>query len=72
MNGEVHSYAEVVKGVGAPLVFRAVARACASNKVAVVNPCHRVIRGAGELGGYGWDLERKRLLLNNERAAKRE
>ena len=66
-SGEVRSYAEVASGVGAPSAARAVAGACAANRVALVIPCHRVIRGSGELGGYRWGLERKRTLLDRER-----
>ena len=47
---------------------RAVANACAANRVAVLVPCHRVIRGDGHLGGYRWGLERKRTLIDQERA----
>jgi AraC family transcriptional regulator, regulatory protein of adaptative response / methylated-DNA-[protein]-cysteine methyltransferase len=65
--GEVHSYQEVAQGIGRPKAARAVANACASNHVAIAIPCHRVIRGNGELGGYRWGLERKRALLENER-----
>lgn len=65
--GEVQSYAEVATGIGQPTAARAVARACASNRVALVIPCHRVIRGSGELGGYRWGIERKRVLLDGER-----
>lgn len=70
--GAVQSYAEVAHGIGRPSAVRAVARACASNRVAVLIPCHRVIRGDGGLGGYRWGLERKRALLDQERAAARE
>jgi len=66
--GEVRSYAEVAAGIGKPTAARAVARACASNIVALVIPCHRVIRGSGEPGGYRWGLERKNVLLGRERA----
>ncbi len=66
--GEVQSYSEVAQGIGAPKAVRAVARACASNRLALVIPCHRVIRGTGELGGYRWGLARKRLLIDRERA----
>ncbi|HEY1976946.1 MAG TPA: methylated-DNA--[protein]-cysteine S-methyltransferase [Candidatus Baltobacteraceae bacterium] len=66
--GEVQSYAEVADAIGSPNGARAVAGACASNPVAVVIPCHRVIRGTGELGGYRWGLERKRALIDRERA----
>jgi len=65
--GQVQSYAEVASGIGQPSAARAVARACASNRVAVVIPCHRVIRGTGELGGYRWGVERKQALLDGER-----
>jgi len=68
--GDVQSYAEVASGIGRPQAARAVARACASNTVAVVIPCHRVIRGTGELGGYRWGLARKRALIDRERAAR--
>jgi AraC family transcriptional regulator of adaptative response/methylated-DNA-[protein]-cysteine methyltransferase len=61
--GETRSYAEVARGLGRPAAARAVARACASNRIAVAVPCHRVIRGSGELGGYRWGRERKRRLL---------
>lgn len=65
--GAVQSYAEVAAGIGQPRAVRAVARACASNKVAVLVPCHRVIRGTGELGGYKWGLPRKRAIIDCER-----
>jgi AraC family transcriptional regulator of adaptative response/methylated-DNA-[protein]-cysteine methyltransferase len=66
--GEVRSYAEVAAGIGRPTAARAVARACASNTLAVVIPCHRVIRGDGAPAGYRWGLARKRALLDRERA----
>lgn len=66
--GSVNSYSEVAAAIGQPKAARAVARACASNSVAIAIPCHRVIRGSGELGGYRWGLERKRTLLDAERA----
>jgi AraC family transcriptional regulator of adaptative response/methylated-DNA-[protein]-cysteine methyltransferase len=65
--GSVQSYSEVAAAVGQPQAARAVARACASNRVALVIPCHRVIRGTGELGGYRWGLDRKRALIDQER-----
>lgn len=68
--GEVQSYGEVAARIGQPSAVRAVARACATNSVAVVIPCHRVIRGDGELGGYRWGLERKLALLEQERSGK--
>ncbi len=68
--GEVQSYSEVASATGNARASRAVARACASNPVAIVIPCHRVIRGNGELGGYRWGLERKRVLIDAERAGR--
>jgi AraC family transcriptional regulator, regulatory protein of adaptative response / methylated-DNA-[protein]-cysteine methyltransferase len=65
--GSVQSYTEVAAGLGQPTAARAVARACAQNRVALAIPCHRVIRGTGELGGYRWGLERKRVLIDVER-----
>jgi AraC family transcriptional regulator, regulatory protein of adaptative response / methylated-DNA-[protein]-cysteine methyltransferase len=69
--GKVESYSEVAAGIGQPKAARAVARACASNVAALVIPCHRVIRGSGELGGYKWGLARKRSLIDRERAIRR-
>jgi AraC family transcriptional regulator, regulatory protein of adaptative response / methylated-DNA-[protein]-cysteine methyltransferase len=68
--GDVQSYGEVAAAIGNPKATRAVARACAANRVAVVIPCHRVIRGTGELGGYRWGLARKRVLIDQERILK--
>lgn len=68
--GDVASYGEVAQQIGAPKAARAVARACASNVVALAIPCHRVIRGSGDLGGYRWGLPRKRTLIDRERAQK--
>jgi AraC family transcriptional regulator of adaptative response/methylated-DNA-[protein]-cysteine methyltransferase len=65
--GELRSYQELAVMIGQPTAARAVASACAHNKVAVVIPCHRVIRGTGELGGYRWGVERKQKLLDIER-----
>jgi AraC family transcriptional regulator of adaptative response/methylated-DNA-[protein]-cysteine methyltransferase len=69
--GEVQSYAEVAEAIGKPTAARAVAQACAANTIALAIPCHRVIRGTGELGGYRWGLERKRALIDLERSAAR-
>lgn len=66
--GSVQSYTEVAAALGQPKAARAVARACATNKVALLIPCHRVIRGTGDLAGYKWGLHRKRALLDQERA----
>ncbi len=70
--GSTRSYAEVAQAIGRPKAVRAVARACATNPVALVVPCHRVVRKDGSLGGYRWGLERKRALLAAEQAAKPE
>jgi AraC family transcriptional regulator of adaptative response/methylated-DNA-[protein]-cysteine methyltransferase len=65
--GETRSYTDIAKAIGAPKAVRAVASACANNRVALVIPCHRVVRQTGELGGYRWGIERKRRLLDKER-----
>ncbi len=67
--GRTASYREVAAAIGQPLAHRAVASACAANKIAVAIPCHRVVRTDDKLGGYRWGLERKRRLLANERAS---
>lgn len=64
--GTTLSYSEVAKKIGSPSAVRAVARACATNPVALVIPCHRVVREDGELGGYRWGTERKKALLERE------
>ena len=64
--GETESYSEVAKAIGRPRACRAVARACATNPVAVAIPCHRVVREDGSIGGYRWGLERKKTLLAME------
>lgn len=66
--GETRSYSQIAGAIGAPGGSRAVAAACAANPVAVLVPCHRVIRGDGALAGYRWGLDRKRALLARERA----
>jgi AraC family transcriptional regulator, regulatory protein of adaptative response / methylated-DNA-[protein]-cysteine methyltransferase len=68
-SGAVKTYGQVAKAIGRPAAVRAVARACASNRVALAIPCHRVIRGNGDSGGYRWGVERKRALLDRERTA---
>lgn len=65
--GSTRSYSEVARALGQPTAARAVAQACASNKVALLIPCHRVIREGGELGGYRWGLERKKTILQTEK-----
>lgn len=67
--GETRSYAELADHLGMPRGARAVARACAGNRVAVLVPCHRIVRGDGSLGGYRWGLPRKQRLLASEGAA---
>jgi AraC family transcriptional regulator, regulatory protein of adaptative response / methylated-DNA-[protein]-cysteine methyltransferase len=64
--GKTQSYSQVARSIGRPSATRAVARACATNPVAVAIPCHRVVREDGSLGGYRWGLERKRALLEME------
>lgn len=67
--GETRSYTEVARAIGRRSAVRAVAGACAANPVALVVPCHRVLRADGALGGYRWGVERKRRLLERERRA---
>lgn len=67
--GETRSYTDVARTIGNPKAVRAVARACASNPVAVVVPCHRVVSKSGESSGYRWGVERKKKLLEQERRA---
>jgi AraC family transcriptional regulator of adaptative response/methylated-DNA-[protein]-cysteine methyltransferase len=64
--GDRVSYADVASRIGKPSAARAVAKACAANPIAVAIPCHRVVRGDGDLGGYRWGSERKRVLLERE------
>ncbi len=66
--GETASYSDVARRLGNPRAVRAVARACATNPVALAVPCHRVVPKSGGLGGYRWGEERKRRLLDLERA----
>jgi AraC family transcriptional regulator of adaptative response/methylated-DNA-[protein]-cysteine methyltransferase len=69
--GETRAYADVARGIGKPRAVRAVARACATNPVALVVPCHRVVPTDGSVGGYRWGSDRKeRLLLAEQRRAK--
>ncbi|MGB9235520.1 MAG: methylated-DNA--[protein]-cysteine S-methyltransferase, partial [Terriglobales bacterium] len=67
--GETRSYSAVAKKIGMPKATRAVARACATNPVAVAIPCHRVVREDGASGGYRWGVERKERLLAMEKEA---
>lgn len=65
--GDVLSYGDLAREIDNPAAVRAVASACGANRVGVLVPCHRVLRGNGELGGYRWGEERKRTLLDMER-----
>jgi AraC family transcriptional regulator of adaptative response/methylated-DNA-[protein]-cysteine methyltransferase len=67
--GTTVSYAEVAQRIGAPKALRAVAGACAANRLAIVIPCHRVLRLNGSLSGYRWGRERKLRLIEMEKNA---
>ena len=67
--GSTRSYQAVARAIGSPSATRAVARACATNPVALVIPCHRVVREDGQAGGYRWGIERKEALLKREQDA---
>jgi AraC family transcriptional regulator of adaptative response/methylated-DNA-[protein]-cysteine methyltransferase len=64
--GTTTSYSEIAERIGMPKAVRAVAGACAANKIAVAIPCHRVVRSDGSLSGYRWGVERKRTLIARE------
>lgn len=68
--GTTASYTEIAEAIGAPDAVRAVASACAANKIAVAIPCHRVVRRDGALSGYRWGVQRKRALLGKERSGR--
>jgi AraC family transcriptional regulator of adaptative response/methylated-DNA-[protein]-cysteine methyltransferase len=68
--GATRTYSQVARAIGRPTAIRAVARACATNPVSVVVPCHRVVREDGNLAGYRWGLDRKRALLQHESAGR--
>ena len=65
--GETRSYGQIASAIGRPQAVRAVARACATNPVAVAIPCHRVVARSGAVSGYRWGVERKKALLARER-----
>ncbi|MGH7047610.1 MAG: bifunctional DNA-binding transcriptional regulator/O6-methylguanine-DNA methyltransferase Ada [Stellaceae bacterium] len=67
--GQTATYSEIARKLGQPAAVRAVAQACAANSLALLVPCHRVVREDGNLAGYRWGVERKRALLERERAA---
>lgn len=64
--GETISYQQLAKAIGKPNAVRAVASACGANKLAIVIPCHRVVRGDGSLSGYRWGVSRKAQILRRE------
>jgi len=64
--GSTVTYKDIAARIGKPKAVRAVAKACASNVIAVAVPCHRVVRSDGKLAGYRWGIERKRKLLEKE------
>lgn len=68
--GETASYTEIAHRIGRPKAVRAVAQACAANPLAILVPCHRVVRSDGSLSGYRWGIERKRALLDREATAR--
>jgi AraC family transcriptional regulator, regulatory protein of adaptative response / methylated-DNA-[protein]-cysteine methyltransferase len=70
--GETRAYSQVAKAIGAPAAVRAVARACATNPVCLVIPCHRVVGKNGSLTGYRWGVERKRRLIDAEKKGTRQ
>jgi AraC family transcriptional regulator of adaptative response/methylated-DNA-[protein]-cysteine methyltransferase len=69
--GATSTYAEIARKIGRPKAIRAVGNACGANPVAPIVPCHRVLASDGSLGGYGFGVERKRLLLEREKAGGR-
>jgi O-6-methylguanine DNA methyltransferase len=71
-SGTTQTYGEIARAMGRPKAARAVARACATNPVSLVIPCHRVVRGDGGMGGYRWGIERKKALLAQEMRRNRD
>jgi AraC family transcriptional regulator of adaptative response/methylated-DNA-[protein]-cysteine methyltransferase len=69
--GETRTYSDLARAIGRPKAVRAVARACATNPVSIVIPCHRVVRKDGDLGSYRWGVARKQALLEKERRGKK-
>ena len=65
--GSLQSYADMARGIGKPSAVRAVASACGNNKIALAIPCHRVVRGDGQLAGFKWGLARKQALIALEK-----
>jgi AraC family transcriptional regulator of adaptative response/methylated-DNA-[protein]-cysteine methyltransferase len=71
-SGETRTYTQVAEAIGQPTSVRAVARACATNPLALVVPCHRVVRTDGSMAGYRWGLERKKTLLAQEKQSAKD
>jgi O-6-methylguanine DNA methyltransferase len=71
-SGKTLTYSELAIAVGKPKALRAVANACAANKIAILIPCHRIVPKSGGVGGYRWGAEVKRSLLELERVFSRE
>ena len=67
--GATRTYSQIARALGQPTASRAVARACATNPVSIVVPCHRVVREDGNLAGYRWGIGRKQALIDQERSA---
>jgi AraC family transcriptional regulator of adaptative response/methylated-DNA-[protein]-cysteine methyltransferase len=67
--GETATYTDIAERIGSPRAVRAVARACATNNIALAIPCHRVVRTDGSLAGYRWGIDRKRELIAREALA---
>lgn len=70
--GNTRTYSDIARALGQPKSVRAVGRACATNPVSLVIPCHRVVREDGSLGGYRWGLQRKQALLDREQETRTE
>ncbi|MDZ8186869.1 MAG: methylated-DNA--[protein]-cysteine S-methyltransferase [Nostoc sp. ChiSLP02] len=64
--GQTRTYTDIAREIAKPQAFRAVANACGANPVALIVPCHRVLRSDGSLGGYRWGIERKQKLITQE------
>tara|TARA_R110001606_G_scaffold395664_1_gene568328 strand:- start:8148 stop:8711 length:564 start_codon:yes stop_codon:yes gene_type:complete len=64
--GEVLSYSQLAQQIDKPKAVRAVATACAKNRIAILIPCHRILRSDGGLGGYRWGIDKKKMLLERE------
>lgn len=65
--GQTRSYTDIARAIGEPAATRAVARACASNPIALLIPCHRILRSDGGITGYRWGVERKKAMIRHEK-----